>query len=317
MAQRRKAVGKRTPPDWKDLGSGSSRAVQWRGCTGPFLFDHTSLRAYSVVFGISFLGGATSLYFLNRIPVPEAGRGGDRKPVGPPVGWLEMLRDAPFRRLLVFSGVVQFCVLSTGSFVTVFVREEVRVQDGAILWLSAGAALLGTLGLALMRNRVDRLGSRPFFTLAFAWWTLFFALWFGVAAGWIGAAWVVAPLLLLGAGFFAAIYDLALTRLLMNTVSDHPASTQYFALQSVIVSLLAGVAPILWGLLLDALRAQKAPGARLGGFALFFGLQWLLLGLVFLALNRVQEKDTVPLRAIIVRAGRSHAQGVTADKVTG
>lgn len=270
--------------------------------SGLFLFGHTSLRAYSLVFGVSFLGGAVSLYFLNRIPVPPAGAGGDTKPVGPPTRWLELLRDAPFRRLLIFSGAVQFCVLSTGTFVTVFVREEAGIQDGAILWLSAGAALLGALSLLLLRHRVDRLGSRPFFMLVFVWWTVYFALWFAMAAGWIGAAWLVAPLLLLGAGFFAAIYDLALTRLLMNTVSDHTASTQYFALQSVIVSLLAGVAPILWGLLLDALRAREAPGAGVGGFALFFGLQWLLLGVVFLALGRVKENDTVSLRAMVVRA---------------
>lgn len=268
--------------------------------SGVVLFDHTSLRAYSMVFGVSFLGGAASLYFLNRIPVPPAGAGG-AQPVGPPTRWLELLRDAPFRRLLLFSGMVQLCVLSTGPFVTVFVREEVGIQDGSILLLTAGAALVGTLGLALLRHRVDRLGSRPFFTLVFVWWALYIALLFGMAAGWIGAAWLVAPLLLLAAGFFAAIYELALTRLLMNTVSDRAGSTQYFALQSVIVSLLAGVAPILWGLLLDALRVREG-SMGMGGFALFFGMQWLLLGVVFLALNRVQESNTVSLRAIVVRA---------------
>jgi hypothetical protein len=286
----------------RDRTFGSIASVVALGVSGLFLFGHTSVRAYSVVFGVSFLGGAASLYFLNRIPVPQAGAGGDAQPVGPPVGWLEMLRDAPFRRLLLFSAAVQFCVLSTGPFVTVFVREEAGIQDGAILWLSAGASLLGTLGLLFVRHRVDRLGSRPFFSLTFVWWSLFCALWFALAAGWVGAAWLVAPLLLLGAGFFAAIYDLALTRLLMNTVSDHPASTQYFALQSVIVSLLAGVGPILWGLVLDALRGRDASGATPGGFALFFGLQWLLLGVVFLALNRVKENDTVSLRTMVVRA---------------
>jgi MFS family permease len=285
----------------RDRTFSSIASVVALGVSGLFLFDHTSLRAYAVVFGLSFLGGATSLYFLNRIPVPVRG-GGDAQPAGPPARWRELLHDAPFRRLLIFSAAVQFCALSTGPFVTIFVREEAGIPDGMILWLSAGASLLGTLGLALVRHRVDRLGSRPFFSVAFVWWTVFFATWFAMAMGWIGAPWLIAPLVLLGAGFFAALYDLALTRLLMNTVSDHPASTQYFALQSVIVSLLAGVAPILWGLLLDALLARQVPGARLGGYALFFGLQWLLLGVVFLAMNRVKESDTVSLRAIVMRA---------------
>ena len=38
--------------------------------SGAFLFSHENMRAYTVVFGVSFLGGATSLYFLNRIPEP-------------------------------------------------------------------------------------------------------------------------------------------------------------------------------------------------------------------------------------------------------
>lgn len=40
--------------------------------SGFFLFDHSSMKAYSIVFGISFIGGAISLYFLNRVPDPPA-----------------------------------------------------------------------------------------------------------------------------------------------------------------------------------------------------------------------------------------------------
>ena len=41
--------------------------------SGLFLFNHENLSAYSIVFGISFLGGAVSLYFLNRVPENRGG----------------------------------------------------------------------------------------------------------------------------------------------------------------------------------------------------------------------------------------------------
>ena len=216
--------------------------------SGLFLFDHSSMKAYSIVFGISFLGGAISLYFLNRVPDPLVARAVQQKPH---VQWLTLLRDNTFVRLLVFSMAVQTFVASIATFVTVFVRDQVQLQDGTILWLTAGAALLGTLAMRLLRHRVDRFGSRPFLGIVFLWWVVYFLTWFLLAANVLEQPLVVAPVLMLMAGFFGAIYDLALTRLLMNTVGDRTHSTEYFALHSVLISLMMGVSPILWGLLLE------------------------------------------------------------------
>jgi MFS family permease len=265
---------------------------------GLLLFEHDNLASYSLVFGVSFLGGAISLYFLNRIPEPKMA---PATGVTTKVPWLSLLHDNAFLRLLLFSAAVQVFVLSTGTFVIVFVREEIQLQDGTILWITAGAALIGTVALRMLRHRVDRLGSRPFLGLVFLWWVVYYVLWFLLAAHVVDAALVVAPALLLMAGFFGAIYDLALTRLLMNSFGDRPAMTQYFALQSVIVSLLAGISPILWGWLLDSLRGLDVTvaGTELNAFALFFGLQWLLLGVVFLMLTQVHEASAASTGALL------------------
>jgi hypothetical protein len=270
--------------------------------SGLFLFDHADMVAYSIVFGISFLAGATSLYFLNRVPDPprnEPATG--RKPAAP---WLSLLEDRAFVRLLIYTAAVQAFVASIGTFVIVFVRDQVQLQDGAILWLTAGAALMGTAAMRLLRHRVDRLGSRPFLGVVFIWWTLYFFSWFLLAAHWLANPRLVAPVLLLLGGFFGAIYDLALTRLLMNTVGNRPFSTQYFALHSVSASLVMGVSPILWGLLLDNLREAQwqLGGLQLDGFALFFGLQWLTLGFVLLAFSRLRETGSTSTAALLYRA---------------
>lgn len=269
---------------------------------GIFLFDRDNMGAFSIVFGLSFLGGAASLYFLNRIPEPEF-----QHPVGAsfvPLRWRDLLRDGAFVRLLIFTAVVQLCVLSTGTFVTVFVREEVHIQDGLILWITAGAALVGILGLRLLRSRVDGLGSRPFLGVVFLWWMLYYFAWFLLAAHLIEGAWLLAPLFMVVAGFFASIYELSLTRLMMNTVGDRPGTTQFFALQSVIVSLVAGVAPMLWGGVLDHIRTLEmvVAGLPLNGYAIFFGAQWLLLGVVLTALVQVREGNATSTKTLLYRA---------------
>ena len=259
--------------------------------SGLFLFDHSSMKAYSIVFGISFIGGAISLYFLNRVPDPPASCAREQKPR---VQWLSLLHDNLFLRLLIFSMAVQTFVASIATFVTVFVRDQVQLQDGTILWLTAGAAVLGTLAMRPLRHRVDRFGSRPFLGIVFLWWVVYFLAWFLLAAHLVDQPFIVAPALMLLAGFFGAIYDLSLTRLLMNTVGDRTHSTEYFALHSVLISLMVGISPILWGLLLDTLRKQQYTigGMELDGFAVFFALQWLWLGFVLLAFTQVREPSS-------------------------
>jgi MFS family permease len=280
--------------------------------SGIFLFDHDNMWSFSIVFGLSFLGGAVSLYFLNRIPEPET----TDRAVTPLVRlrWRDLLRDGAFVRLLSFAAVVQLCVLSTATFIIVFVREEVRLQDGAILWITAGAALVGVFGLRVLRSHIDGMGSRPFLGMVFLWWTFYYLAWFLLAARLLDGEQILAPMLMLAAGFFASIYELSLTRLMMNTVGDRPGATQYFALQSVIVSLLAGLSPIMWGWMLDNLDNVRLVLGRLtlDSYAIFFGVQWLLLGAVFVALMHVKEGDatatkTLLYRALVVAPGRRFA----------
>lgn len=277
------------------LASVASLAV-----SGVFLMGHREMSAYAIVFGLGFLGGAVSLYFLNRIPEP-ADAGGEVAPAATRQSqWLPLLRNEGFRKLVIFSAIVQVVVLSTGAFVTVFAREEVQLSDGVILWLAAGASLAGTVALALLRNRIDALGSRPFLGVVFLWWAACYALWFLLAISPARSA-VIAVGLMLLAGFFGSIYDLALTRLLMNTVGDQPEATRYFALHSVIVSVLNGFAPMLWGAALDVARATQVSlaGLSLSGYALFFGAQWLLLGLVLLMLLQVREGSSASTRRLL------------------
>lgn len=254
-----------------------------------------SMPGYAAVFFLGFVFGAISLYFLNRIPEPPLTVTRETESQGS--HWSELLRDKSFVRLILFSATVQVVMAGSATFTIVFVREQTGTGDGMILWLTAGAAIVGILALQLLRHRADIMGSKPLLLIVLVWWALYFALWFVLSVNGFANPFAVIMLLMPVNGFFAATYDLSLTRLLMNIAGDRPASAQYFALHSVIVSAVTGITPVLWGILLDALAGmpQPATGPVFSRYSVLFGVQWLLLALVALVLYRVRETGAPPI----------------------
>ena len=258
-----------------------------------------SMVGYAAVFFVSFLGGVVSLYFLNRIPEPQMGPAPTSLPPET-LQWRGLLADKAFSRLIAFSATVQLVIAANSTFTVVFVRDQVGMGNGPILWLTAGAAVLSMAALQLLRRKVDLVGSKPLLAFVLGWWAMYFVLWFVLSVNGISQPVLAVCLLMLANGFFAAVYDLALTRLLMNIAGDRPASAQYFALHSVVSSTVTGLAPIGWGFLLDSMRGV---GVQLGGLSLshysyLFGFQWLLLALVSLALIRLREASAQSFRRV-------------------
>ncbi len=258
--------------------------------SGAILAAGHALTAYSLVFGLGVVAAFTSLFFLRRMP--------DAKPVASAARnaqqsrWRDLLRDLPFRRLVIFAALVQVVVAANAAFVIVFAREQIGIPDGIILWLTAAASLAGIVTVVFLRNRADQRGSKPFLWIVLGMWAAAIFMWMLLAGGVAGvAAPLVAGALLVIGGVSAAAYDLSITRLLMNTVSEKPGNAQFFALNAAIVNLVAASMPILWGALLDS---WKNVDVTIGSFdvnryVLFFGAEVLLLGLVVISLRRVQE----------------------------
>ena len=271
------------------------------GISGVILLQHTML-GYSAVFLISFLGGMASLFFLRRIPEPAvSATPTDTETAAEKMNWRAILADGAFTRLVFFSCMVQLVVAASNTFTVVFVRDQVGLGDGPILWLTAGAALLSMFAAQVLRLKADEMGSKPLLVFALVWWGVYFLLWFLLSVNGMSQPVLTVCLLMLANGFFAAVYDLALTRLLMNVAGDRPASAQYFALHSVVTSVITGVAPIAWGLLLDALEGASAhfSGFILTQYSYLFGLQWLLLLLVGVSLAWLREQNALPFRQVV------------------
>src|SRR6266567_540250 len=217
---------------------------------------------FAILFGFSAITGTLSLSFLKRIPdaaMPEAVGGSKAR-----VPWLAMVGHPPFKILLRM--VIGWSLAYGGltAFSVTFLKTEAGMPEGEILLVNSIAFLGGLSSLWLLGSRLDHLGSKPILTFSFA-------AWLAVLAGWIclaGGVWPVklslVVILQVFMGLLAALVSMSNTRLAMAIIPVM-GRNHFFAIYSVVGNVALGVAPIAWGLLIDAIGA-RAP--------LWMGLSW-------------------------------------------
>jgi MFS family permease len=264
------------------------------GCLG------TEPRAwqFAALFAFSALMGATSLVFLKRIPdvpAPPEPRASTMA-----VPWLAMAQHPPFRRLLEL--VIAWSVVYGGmtAFTVAFLKSETGLSEGAILLISSVSFLGGLSSLWFLGSRLDSLGSKPVLTFSFMVWLLILAGW-AVLAGRafpVGVAAILGLQLLMGLG--AALVGMAHTRLAMAVIPPL-GRNHFFALYSVVGCLALGVAPIAWGLIIDAVGTWKARGLGLewNHYTIFFAAVAVLLGLTLLLARRLEEPKAASMDVLL------------------
>jgi MFS family permease len=251
---------------WVNLGS-----FLTMGLSAFCLWGSPASWQFSLNFGFSALTGAISLSFLKRIPdveIPEHTRTSRA-----PVPFLAMARYAPFRKLLwtVLAWAVAYGGMTT--FTVAFLKVETPWVDGEILLVGATAFLGGLCSLWFLGSRLDRLGSRPVLLLGFFLW-MFIALGWGLVAGRVAAPRIGFILLLqVMMGLLAALTHMANTRLAMALIPAMGRS-HFFAIYSVVLNVTLGLAPIIWGLMIDALSPVSV---------VWLGLEWNRYSIFFVA----------------------------------
>jgi MFS family permease len=243
---------------------------------------------FAVVFGFSALTGAISLVFLRRIP--DAEPPARDKVSRQPVPWLEISRYLPFRKLIVMNVAWALAYGGLGAFTVAYLKTEAGMSEAGILVVTGTAYLGGLAGLKYFEGHTDRLGSKPI--LAFCLW-----LWIGILAGWLLLAGRVVPpslgvvlVLELLMGYAYGLVNMNNTRLAM-LLAPPTGRNHFFALYSVAVNLTLGLAPVMWGLLIDAFGARHFawPGMELNRFSLFFLLVLLVFIGTLLLTHRLDE----------------------------
>ncbi|MBX7212745.1 MAG: MFS transporter [Thermoflexales bacterium] len=252
------------------------------GVSGAILTgEHTPL-GYSAMFGLSFIAGAGSLYFVSRIPATPEPAGAER--AGRMAQWRAVLVDRPYMAYALFGIGAQFTTAAANTFVIVFARDNSGLQDGTLILISAAAQLLGALALWRARRGLEALGSKRYLNGTLVWWLLYFGLWLAMALG-AAPLLVVTPLLIAMNGAGGALFDLAHTRMLMNLGGDRLGSAHYFAVYQTGANIATSLSPIVWGAALDRMGM-----AGINRYGVFFFVEMGLLLALLLLLSRVRER---------------------------
>jgi len=257
--------------------------------SGAILLGSRNILSYTFVFTVSFIAGIASLHYLQRVPESPGADEQSRSGVIPT--WRQVIRDLPFRRLLIFNIAVHLAWGAHFTFMIIYAREHLALTHGVILWLTAGAAITGTVAAELLGERADRIGSKPYLGAVCCWGSVQFLIWFLIATGGLEYPRIWAMSVIVAGGFFGVMYELAVIRLLLNIVGERAGKARYFALYVVLVSLTMGTVPVVWGMLFDGLQSMTflIQGIRLDRFAILFGSELLLILGVAVSLTRVQE----------------------------
>jgi len=205
--------------------------------------------AYGLLFFASFVTVIISLWFLQRIPdvpVPPSSENRERVP------YKEMLLYPPFFKLLIYNAVFLVAQAGSGVFWIPMLRDSFAATDSLILGMMVLSSSVSTVCLWGFGHLVDRVGSRPLLGLATLIFVIHLSCWCSVAARILPFAFPAIFVIQFTAGISISLFNLANTRLVMATVPAMGRS-HFFALYTVVTSLVLGVFPILWGMLLDTL----------------------------------------------------------------
>lgn len=257
---------------------------------------------FAALFAFSALAGALSLAFLKRIPE-------DQNPEElfnsvTPVRLVTMLRQHPFRRLLLLTACWSIGAGGISAFSVVFLRESTAFPGDKILLMNSSAFIGGISTLLLLGFWLDRVGSRPVLIVTALFSTISVLGWISLSSGFLPPSMPIVFLLMFAIGLGASAANLASIRLAMTTIPETGRS-HYFAVFSVVGSTALGLSPMLCGMLIDFLNHQTpvvAFGRVWSAFAILFAGIGSFFLLTCIAALRIHEPEAASLDRLLRQA---------------
>jgi MFS family permease len=230
---------------------------------------------FAALFAFSALMGMSSLFFLKRIPESESSDQFGASTT--PVPWGEIIRFEPFQKLLWMNFAWAMAYGGLTAFVVAFLKTQPGFHERTILIVTAMSFIGGIGSLGLLGHQLDRVGSKPVLLFAFGLWLLILAGWSVIAGGWAKPSIPLIVLLQLAMGLATSLVNTANLRLAMATIPVM-GRNHFFALYSVVSNLTQGVAPVIWGLMIDLLGPVRF---------LWLSFDWNRFSLFFMAVEGV------------------------------
>lgn len=248
---------------------------------------------YVAAFGIGAAAALVSLWFIQRIP--EADSPEELRRSATRVPWASMLRYPPFAWLLVFSTLYSLAIGGLGVFTVEFLVVKAKFAADLILGLGSLAFVGALAGLAVTGPWLDETGSKPWLARAMYIFALVIAGWLLLALSAIPAWVALVGVLHLLSGLAGGMYGVASARIAMSSV---PAMGRhhFFALYTMITGLGLGAAPVIWGVMLDAMRPLNVTvrGFSINRYSVYFMVLLFLAALVGKLASRLHEGPSSP-----------------------
>ncbi len=278
-------------------------AVQNLGSYVTFLIAAVSLAGptrawqFAVLFCFSALMGVVSLSFLKRIP--DAEMTDEERASRGRVPWLEMAAFPPFKKLLI--AVVGWSVAYGGltAFSVAFLKAA-GMSESRILLVSSISFLGGLSSLWILGARLDRLGSKPVLTFSFVSWVVVLMGWILLAGGMFALKLSLILVLQFCMGLLAALVQMSNTRLAMAVIPVM-GRNHFFAIYSVVGNVTLGIAPVAWGLLIDAVGARSHHwlGLNWNRFTIFFAAASAVYVGTLYFIRKLDEPEAASMEALL------------------
>lgn len=253
---------------------------------------------FALLFSISAFAGTLSLHFVRRIPDIEVGE--QVRSSGHPVPWLQILKYRPFAKLLVFNVVYNWVVGGLAAFVIAFLEGRAGYTAGQVLAVSLASAVGAFASVPFFGLVLERAGSKPILRLAMTLYLWGIIFWVLVTSGIVPAHYLFVGFNYLVLGVAGGLFSIANTRIAMDTMPEM-GRNHFFSLFTVFASLSLGLAPIFWGVFLDALgKNEFAIGFfQVNRFSLYFVLLAFLGVVTFFLAQPLVEKKGKPFDTAI------------------
>ena len=265
---------------------------------GFLLGDSPSAWQFTAIFTFSALNGFVSLEFLKRIP--DAPIAADPAATSPqPVPWMELASFPPFRKLLWLNVAWSLAVGGQIAFTTAYLRGMGNLAEGWILVISSVFFVGGLLSLIVGRH-LDQMGSKPALTFSCMLWTAIVIVWLLIAGGIVPLTLHIVLALQFFMGFANSIFNMANVRLAM-VISPPMGKTHFFAIFNVVANLTLGLAPVLWGLLIDIFSKTQISvnSFSINRYSIFYFGTVLLFAVTMWLARRLEEPTAARVEALI------------------
>lgn len=230
----------------------------------------SSWDAFVVVYGVALIGSALAVLNLTRLP--DAAR-----PNPSPLGALHRearrlcLTPGPFRFYLGLALAAATIAAALGPFTVYYLKVETQLSSSRILGFTAAQFAGSIAGTWAIRAWIDRMQIRRLYQLCVLLAAVVHGFWFSLVTGAGLTAW-------LALAFFVHGLSVGISNVAhftyMASLGDEDERPMVVAVFTAAHGLFAGLAPMLWGLLLR----ESGGGSRIDveAFAAFFVVALLL-----------------------------------------